>query len=58
MQISDKIIILLHIYILGHYNPSVRIVGLVSHKANVVCVIFIHKWQDPEFKVDSERQIF
>ena len=25
----------------------------------MLCVlIFIHKWRDPQFKVDSERQIF
>ena len=42
----------------GHYNPSVRIIDLVSHTTYVVCVNFIHKWRDLQFKVDSERQIF
>ena len=42
-------------YIIGHYNPSVRIIDLVSHTTNVVCVNFIHKWRDLQFKVDSER---
>ena len=32
--------------IIGHYNPSVRIIGLVSHTTCVVCVNFIHKWQE------------
>ena len=45
-------------YIIGHYNPSVRIIDLVSHTTYVVCVNFIHKWRDLQFKVDSERQIF
>ena len=45
-------------YLIGHYNPSVRIVNLISHTTYVVCVNFIHKWRDLQFKVDSERQIF
>ena len=48
----------IHTYIIGHYNPSVRIIDLVSHTTYVVCVNFIHKWRDLQFKVDSERQIF
>ena len=48
----------LHTYIIGHYNPSVRIIDLVSHITNVVCVNFIHKWRDLQFEVDFERQIF
>ena len=40
----------LHTYIIGP--------GLVSHTTYVVCVNFIHKWQDLQFKIDSERQIF
>ena len=52
--------ILLHniTYLNGHYNPSVRIIDLVSHTIYVVCVNFIHKWRDLQFTVDSERQIF
>ena len=45
-------------YIIGHYNPSVRIINIVSHTSYIVCVNFIHKWQDLHFKVDSEQQIF
>ena len=41
-------------YIIGHYNPSVGIIDLVSHITYVVCVNFTHKWRDPQFKVDSE----
>ena len=44
--------------IVGHYNPSFRIIDLVSHTTYVVCVNFIHKWWDIQFKVDSEWQIF
>ena len=45
-----------HTYIIGHYNPSVRIIDLVSDTTYVVCANFVHKWS--QFKVDSERQIF
>ena len=45
-------------YIFGHYNPSVRIIDLVSHATYVVRVNFIHKWQDLQFKVGSEREMF
>ena len=45
-------------YIIGHYNPSVRIIDLVSYTTYVVCVNFIHNWWDLQFKVDSERQTF
>ena len=30
-------------YVIGHYNPSVRIIDLVSYTTYVVCVNFIHK---------------
>ena len=49
---------LIHTYIIGHYNPSVWITDLVSHTTYVVCVNFIHKWRDLQFKVDSEWQSF
>ena len=35
----------IHTYIIGHYNPSVRIINLVSHTTYVVCGNFIHKWR-------------
>ena len=47
-----------HTYIIGHYNPSVTIIDLVSHTTYVVCVNFTYKRRDLQFKVDSERQIF
>ena len=50
-----------YIYIVktnGHYSPSVRIIDLVSHTIYVVCVNFIHKRRNLQFKVDSQRQIF
>ena len=46
----------IHTYIIGHYNPSVRIIDLVSHTTSVVCVNFIHKWRDLQFKVDSDSK--
>ena len=39
-------VITLQTYIIGHYNPSVRINDLVCHTTYVVYVNFIHKWQD------------
>ena len=36
----------IHTYIIGHYNPSVRIIDLVSYTTYVVCVNFIHKWRN------------
>ena len=48
----------IHTHIVGHYNPSVRIIDLVFHTTYVVCVNFIHKRRDLKFKIDSERQIF
>ena len=38
-----------YIHIIGHYNPSVRIIDLVSHTTYVVAVNFIHKWRDQLF---------
>ena len=38
-------------------NLKVRIIDLVSHTTYVVCVNFIQKWRDLQFKVDSEQQI-
>ena len=58
-QLIDKISTQnVHTDIIGHYNPSVRIIDLVSHTTYVLCVNFIHMWGDLQFKVDSERQIF
>ena len=45
-------------YIIGHCNPSVSIIDLVTHTTYVMCVNLIHKWRDLQFKIDSERQIF
>ena len=47
----------IHTYIIGHYNPSVRIIGLVSHTTHVMCVNFMREWRNIQFNVDSERQI-
>ena len=46
------------IYIIGHYNPSVRIIDLVSHNTYDVCVNFICKLRGLQFNVESEPQIF
>ena len=45
-------------YIIGNHNFLVRIIDIVAHTTYVVCVTFTHKWQDLQFKVDSERLIF
>ena len=50
---------LLHTYIIGHYNLSVRIIDLDPHITHVVCVNFIHKWWDIQFvNVDSRMTDF
>ena len=36
----------IHTYIIGHFNPSVRIIDLVSYPTYVLRVNFIHKWRD------------
>ena len=48
----------IHTYIIAHYNPSVRIIDPVSYTTYVVCVNFIYKLQELQFKDDSERLIF
>ena len=48
----------MHTNITGHYNPSNKIIDLVSHTTNVVCVNFTHKCRNLQFKVGFERQIF
>ena len=46
------------IYIIGLYNPSVRIIDLVSYITYVASINFKLKWRDLQYKVDFERQIF
>ena len=48
----------IYTYIIGDFNPSVRIIKLVSHTTYVVCVnfLYISGW-DLQFKVNSKRQI-
>ena len=48
---------LIHTYIIGHYNPLARIVDLVFHTNYVVCVNFIHKWRDLQFKVYLKTEL-
>ena len=55
LRLNNKYI---HTYIIGHYNPLDRFIDQDSHSIYFVCVNFIHKWRDLQFKVDSERQIF
>ena len=45
----------MHTYIIGHNNPSVRIIDLVFH---TTYVLHSYIWRDLQFKVDSEPQIF
>ena len=58
LYIAIQCIIRIHTHIIGHRNPSVRIIDLVSHTTHVVYVNFIHKWRNLQFKVNFERQIF
>ena len=44
--------------IIDHYNPSVRIIDLVSHTTCVVYVNYVHKWWELQFNVNSAWQIF
>ena len=44
---DDGLRIYIHTYIIGRYNPSVRIIDLVSHTA-----------RDLQLKVNAKRQIF
>ena len=48
----------IYTYIIGHYNPSVRIIDLVSHITYIVCFNFIHKWRELQPTDDSDQQIF
>ena len=48
----------LHSYISGHYNPSARIIDLASHIIYVACIDFMHEWQDLQFNIEADRQIF
>ena len=41
LQFGDALINVASTYIIGQYNPSVRIIDLVSHTNYVVCVNFI-----------------
>ena len=50
--------IYLLIYLIDHYNPSVRIIDLASHTTYIVYVNIKHKCRDRQFKVYSERQTF
>ena len=44
----------LYAYKIGHCKPLVRIIDLVSHTIYIVCINFIYKWRDLQYKVDSE----
>ena len=32
----------IHTYIIGHYNPSIKVIDLVSHTTYVVCVLILY----------------
>ena len=42
IKIIEFPMILAHTYIIGHYNPSVRIIDLVSHTTYVECVLILY----------------
>ena len=43
--------------LIGHYNPSARIIDLVSYNTYVVCVNSIHKWRDLQFNVCKQAKL-
>ena len=45
-------------YLIGHCNPSVRIIDLVSHTTYVVCVNFIDNWRDLQFLKSTPNDRF
>ena len=45
-------------YIISYYSSSSRITTQVLTPTYVECVNFIHEWQDIQFIVDSEKQVF
>ena len=49
---------LLTYQLIGNYNPSVKIIDLISHTTDVVCDNLMHKWLHLQFKIDSELKIF
>ena len=52
--ITNRNTVYIQNYIIGHYNPSVKIIELDFQTTYVVCANFIHKCRDLQFKVDSE----
>ena len=48
----------IHTYIIGHYNPSVRITAELLTPLMLRALNFIREWRDLQFNIDSERQIF
>ena len=46
----------LHTYIIGHYNPSVRIIDIVSHTTYVVCVNLMHNYSQSFCQKSDERK--
>ena len=46
----------IHTYIIGHYNPSVRI-DLIFHTTYLMCVNLIHNCRALQFKVDSDLKV-
>ena len=58
VQIVPRLLICIHTYVIDHYNTLVSNIDLVSHTTYVVCVNFMRKWRELQFKVDSEQHIF
>ena len=52
VRIAFRLLNYIHTYIIDHYNPSVRIIDLVSHTTYVVCVKMLYiSGRDLQFKV-------
>ena len=64
MYLTETVFLIFSHKIIDYWNmfdihtSLVRITDLVSNTTYVVCVNFVHKWRDLQFKVDSERKIF
>ena len=57
-NVDTDVLISHHTYIIVHYNPSVRIIDLVSHTTHIMYVNFMRELGDLKFEVDFEQEIF
>ena len=48
----------MHTYLIMHYQPSVRIMSLVSYTTYVACINFIHEWRTIDFLSNFSWQFY